>query len=362
MNTKVIAVLQQLHTRESSVLQMLLENAYKMVKGITQLQQRLLPIELVSPDHLEVILTEIDAVLTKNFPKFCIMFPTPRQYYDTSLNLVYTSTRRYLYIKIQIPLADNSMIFDVYDIHTIPLTLSHDSHQFSRLTNIPDFLGVSQDKNFFVELTTAQFQTCTSASLMQCHEVLPLIKRQDMTCTAALFLDVGYQRIQQLCDLALYPHINKSLSYFLHTSPNIGTPTMTPTFPRQIYSPRLRPRPEEDDPSAGLEDLKLFFHSSSESSLSPDAPEPVASSSTLSKSTPVPFPEITPVRPTQLLSRTRLVPASSSYNDDYIPMAAPPQPKTVSSPRREKLKGIPVRFQEPLVTNMARAAPGAVTH
>lgn len=217
-NTRGISLLHQLHIREISVLQLVLDNTYKLVTGVTQLQKGILPSDLVSPDHLEEILEEISMVLTEKFPQFKILFPHPRQYYDTSLNLVYTSTTRFLYIKIQIPLADNSMIFDVYSIQSIPLTLTPNSSQFSQLTNIPDFLGVSQDRTFFVQLTTKQFSSCTSASLIQCSEVLPLIEKTEPTCTAAIFLNAPYKMVHNICDFTLFPQIVNPVSYFLHTT------------------------------------------------------------------------------------------------------------------------------------------------
>ena len=167
------------------------------VHSINNLVQGKLDLLIIHPSQLHKILTEIKTSLEIKFPAFHLISENALWFYKTSDNIAIRKGDD-IYIFLKIPLSSTRNIFGVYEVQTFEIPVP-DSNHTSRLTDIPEWILISQDRQQMVILNgRPQLQTGTRT--LQDTET---IERLDNSCVGAVFLN-NAKAILQFCNPTLF--------------------------------------------------------------------------------------------------------------------------------------------------------------
>ena len=159
------------------------------------IQNRLSP-KLIRPKQLKKAFTAIKRILLHNYPRFTISNDDPSFLYHVP-NIYHYSTSKHLYVRITIPLTSYNSLFRVYRTHHLPIPLPNkNATEMTRIENISPYIAISDDLQFYIEMTTEFYETCQGEGIQYCTETLPVIDAHILTCTAALFFDDPVQAHQ----------------------------------------------------------------------------------------------------------------------------------------------------------------------
>ncbi|ELT95157.1 hypothetical protein CAPTEDRAFT_187486 [Capitella teleta] len=227
------------------------------VEGINQLITGYLPPSLVPQTRLKRIITDIMLTLSKggvvvggggnnngeNYSKnnngsksrsssrsssntndIALVETRPNFYYMIN-TIISTRADDKVYIMVPFPLrADGGGLMTLYRVEDIPITLNSTSQVTTRVVNVPDFLAISMDENYFSEYSATDIVMCKGDALLTCSSERSLRSINDPSCIMAIFANHG-KHVNNVCDFAMemksLPSSATKIApdlYYLHSS------------------------------------------------------------------------------------------------------------------------------------------------
>ena len=160
----------------------------KKMEGICSLTRHELSPDLITPQDLDSMFSQIDATLRSSYPSYHITHRDYAFYYDQSI-LSYARSHHSLFIVISVPLSTTSGVYSAYHVSSYPIPIHDDQPHVTRLDDFSPIFLISEDKKHFAELSTLEFDTCYGTITRTCH--FPIL-RQDIsepTCLAGIFVE-----------------------------------------------------------------------------------------------------------------------------------------------------------------------------
>ena len=65
----------------------------------------------------------------------------------------------------------------------------HLGYHLLKLGKLPNYLGVTRDNKFFVELNQVDYDSCPGKNFKQCSNFLRVFQIPEPTCSSALFMN-----------------------------------------------------------------------------------------------------------------------------------------------------------------------------
>jgi hypothetical protein len=163
------------------------QNLQSFLNGMHDLVQRRLSPQLVPEHKLRQTLIDVQRKLRRKYLDFQVVNRHPAFYYQAQ-DVLYSSHDDSFLVTINIPISSKSALFQVYQVITLPVPLNHTTTHATQLTNIPDYIAISDDRSAYFEMTNADFSLCTGRPIMSCPLTQGQRSVQRPTCAVALFL------------------------------------------------------------------------------------------------------------------------------------------------------------------------------
>ncbi len=159
-----------------------------------KISPRLVPIETIK-DIFQTITTR----LSEERSTFFITNPNPVYFYNNP-NFFFHSSDDYIYINLKIALSSYQSTFEVYKIITIPLPLiNNQTNNLYTTYKLPQYLALSTDKNYFIEISHEVYESCLGSPIKQCKNSLAIRTSNIPSCALSIFND-NMEGLTQICD------------------------------------------------------------------------------------------------------------------------------------------------------------------
>lgn len=127
-------------------------------KAISDLAEGKLSPLLISPQLIETTITSIQNMLIRQYPKYSLIATDPKNYFSYADFSVIRQNNSLL-ITIQF-LISAFQKFELYKIYTFPIPINESSSHATHLQNVPDYLAITFDRQFFVGLSDQAMSHC----------------------------------------------------------------------------------------------------------------------------------------------------------------------------------------------------------
>ena len=164
---------------------------------IGKISIRMLPIE-----RLEEIYKVVQTHLNNERSSFFITDPNPINFYNAPNFLFYTETEK-IYLHLRIPLSSYQATFEIYKIIVIPLPVNYNNSTNMYTTyKLPTMLALTTNKNYYIELTQDDYESCKGLPVKHCSSNLPIRPSSQPSCALAIFND-DMDLVKTICDSTL---------------------------------------------------------------------------------------------------------------------------------------------------------------
>lgn len=171
------------------------------IAGAHTLMSGYLPPTMISAVDISKLLTYISQTVLKDpvyQNRLYIVHRNPMYFYQYK-DLSYTRDTRYVYISINVPLAASGGLLTVYRVDKLNLGIVENKTYSTRLVDVPEYFAISDDRNFYTELTAHHYLSCEGENVKVCPFEQSL-KRSDVpTCISSLFHNDA-TNIKALCN------------------------------------------------------------------------------------------------------------------------------------------------------------------
>ena len=185
----VLALIPALFTKLQQTVQLerMLES---LLLGVNALLHRRLSPLLVDQKTMAQTLQDIQRTLKQKHPEFDVVHKDPRYYYH-SANVLYAGQVEQILIVMEIPIASTNTQFELYQVLTYPVPFNSTSNDGTLVTNLPDYVAISTDERYMIEMTAAQMALCHGRNLISCPDKFPHKSFNEPSCTSAMIRKSG---------------------------------------------------------------------------------------------------------------------------------------------------------------------------
>ena len=178
MNTRLITHLEHSNRLNNEIEEMKF-GLLDLVKG------KLSPL-LIQPKLIAATLHDIQRLLNQKYPGFHLACKTVQEIYK-SVKFLYTRNNSNIYITIRFPLSYQQHPLTVYRIISVPVPINETSEHGTHLINLPKFLMVSHDSEFYATLSQEDISSCTGRNPSFCTLNKALTPATTPSCEYGLF-------------------------------------------------------------------------------------------------------------------------------------------------------------------------------
>ena len=163
--------------------------------AIQDLLRGYLPLHFIPISTLQTALDKIRHSLSGT--SFQLAYDDPNYYYYLQ-DIVYSRFEHQLYIHIKFPLKSEDTTFDLYQIKTFPTVIDYTRNESSLIKIDNDFIGISMDTKYFIEISFEDYSLCHGNQLRRCDHIFTLRETASPSCALAIFKELPRQ-VAQLC-------------------------------------------------------------------------------------------------------------------------------------------------------------------
>ncbi len=191
----------------SIITDILLQNNNKL-SAAQDLLKGYLPIHLVRPRLLNNTLEKVRGLLRQSLPNYQITHRNTGYYYNHRITS-FIHTEKYLFVKINIPISPiGQKLFDVFKIDILPVPVYTTNH--TGLTEVDtkdiEYLGISKDKAFYIELDTKTYSHCAGNKVKRCKDIMMPRGREELSCISAIYFE-SHKEIHDKCKIMFRPKV-----------------------------------------------------------------------------------------------------------------------------------------------------------
>jgi hypothetical protein len=195
-----------------------LNNAFRVETFLTNLRASLSDLAegklspwILSPKILTKTIADIQQILDTDNMGYKIIIKDPSYYYKFA-KFTILRNNSVLYLSVQFPLATYASSFTTYKVMSFPVPINHSLNHASQLLNLPDYLLISKDKEFYTTLSDKTMAQCQFTNPVHCFQKPNLLSTTNNTdCLFTLFQGQS-DLIKTACDFRfltdlLKPHM-----------------------------------------------------------------------------------------------------------------------------------------------------------
>ena len=203
---------------EASILQ-----AQQWSQGMLKLHDGHIPQELISTKYLQEALHKLDKwVKTKNQELQILQDTGHLHLYYKTASARTIVVKESLVIITSIPIISGAQVFDVFRVSSFPLPIHSNYPEgqvgYTRINNLPDYLAISKDREYYEELSRGEFEECVRDNGGFCTHLLLPKPISKPTCCAATMMNFAAKTLHRLCDFHIF---YKTIEPALHSLGNL---------------------------------------------------------------------------------------------------------------------------------------------
>ncbi len=195
--------------------------------GINQLLKGYVPENFVMIDDIQTVINYINNQIVPAYNhRLKLVHPNPGFYHQVR-SISYTRDNNNIYITVVFPMYTAGGLLAVYRIDRTHISTTDRHESSTRIANLPDFIAVTADLRYYMELNLAHYMSCRGDDVRMCSSERSLQIAGKRTCAAALFYD-HRDDIMARCDIHYEPYdlpseavLLDDASYLVH-SKNAG--------------------------------------------------------------------------------------------------------------------------------------------
>jgi hypothetical protein len=200
LGTQLLFALLESISKYLSQIHEIQSNVMRFGDGINTLMSGHLPASLVSFEQVQSVVESIVNEQSKHGNRFRLMEQNPSFYYLTD-NVSFTKSLKTnkLYIMVTFPITSTGGMMASYRIDRTFLGMEH-SNVSTRIEDLPDFIAVSADRQYYMELNAADMLACKGTTVKTCTNERSMQSFTQSTCAAAIYED-NTNKILEICDI-----------------------------------------------------------------------------------------------------------------------------------------------------------------
>ena len=192
-------------------------------KGLLKLHDGQLPQELLSTADLQEALIKLERWIQDKNQDLQILKDAGH------LHLYYkaTTTRTIvvgdsLIIIASIPITSGTHVFDTFRVSVFPLPIHSETSKgqagFTKINNLPNYFAISKDREFYAELSEAEYKECATDNGGFCNHLMLPTPISRATCCAAIMMNFEAKTLHKLCNFQFFGQTIKPAFYSLGKS------------------------------------------------------------------------------------------------------------------------------------------------
>ena len=190
MNTRLITHLEHANRLNNEIEEMKL--------GLLDLVNGKLSPLLIQPEVIAATLHDIQRLLNQKYQGFHLISKTVQEIY-TSAKFLYTRNNSNIYVTVKFPVSYQQHPLTVYRIISMPVPINETSEHGTHLLNLPKFLIISHDNEYYATLSQEEFSACTGRNPTYCTLNKALTPATTPSCEYGLFAN-NKVTVNSYCD------------------------------------------------------------------------------------------------------------------------------------------------------------------
>lgn len=203
---KYINVLHIFNVQHIHLLNAFVRDSAETLQGIQSLVEGFLPAIFIPPHILNEYLENLDSFLKDNHPGFRVTHKRAEYYYHVQ-NIMYARTSKNLFISIKIPLSSVDNVFQLYNVNTL-LVPMEGFGMHSKIYNVPEYVAMSQNGQFYLELSGSDIKDCTGKLIKQCNQIMAVKDKNIKSCISSIFFENNEEALK-LCKARVFGNKTK---------------------------------------------------------------------------------------------------------------------------------------------------------
>lgn len=153
---------------------------------------------IIPLDVLQSTLNNVQSILSQNYSGFFVTVKSASELYHSS-NFLYTRNNSMLYLTLKIPISYSKDSLILYKVVSVPVPVNDTSKHATQLLDVHDYFAITQNQQFYVQLSESVVSTCKGTHHKHCHVNVPLDPVTKDSCLLALYAN-NKNSIQQFCN------------------------------------------------------------------------------------------------------------------------------------------------------------------
>ena len=134
-------------------LDILLSLTKLQLQALSELMYGRIPVMLITPEMISKVINSIEMKLAEKWPMFKVAVSRVDETCATN-DLCFVISDKNIYVTVSIPMTLQELLFDVYQVITMPIGTSNDtSVGLSKISNVAEYLVMNSDESHFLELS-----------------------------------------------------------------------------------------------------------------------------------------------------------------------------------------------------------------
>ena len=215
LNTKLQSEYKNLHEKTSIIMSLLIDQIYKsseltnsyskLMNGISNLLQKKLTTDILPYSILKSTILNIQNILKDKRPGFHLMFKDPHFYFRHDHFFFHRQGNKIM-ITLKFPIGSLHKPLTLYKVKNFPVPLNVTSKHATSISDLPAYLAVTIDQNYYLEISKEQLDNCkTYNKIIYCNVNAALIHSTFTKCVLALFKD-DRNTIKTTCNFKFMPN------------------------------------------------------------------------------------------------------------------------------------------------------------
>ena len=192
-----INLLHQFGNQYVLVLHDILLEVDNVLTGLETLLKGYLPSQFITPDLMKKTLEHIATEMSQ-YGNFTLAHHEVGYYYHLR-DITFTRIEDKVYIKIRVPLTTISNTFDVYQVHAVPIPITHGRRDFTELSSNKPYVAISRDELFYVVMSKTEYEYCNGDEFKLCDQTFRMQPITVPSCETALYFG-HVENITKYCE------------------------------------------------------------------------------------------------------------------------------------------------------------------
>ena len=154
---------------------------------IDLLKGRLSPL-LIQPYTLRSALHDVQKLLARNYPGFCLAYQSVNDVYSAG-NFLFTRNHSNIYITVKLLLTYRPKPLFLYKLLSLPVPTNETASHATTLLDPPPYLLMSDDNEYYAPLSETDVSKCYGKIQLYCPFNIPLRPATSCSCELGLFMN-----------------------------------------------------------------------------------------------------------------------------------------------------------------------------